>query len=91
VDSVHPTRTQYLLKRVRSDFFPEVIEKVIATLLPSKEDIRWRAWLKASKNEAKKLYENKMQGQTSQEDDVLGVICKEYVDTCASLQCLHRF
>ncbi|KAK7031141.1 hypothetical protein VNI00_013749 [Paramarasmius palmivorus] len=76
VDSVYPTRTQYLLKRVRSDFFPEVIEKVFAVLFPSKEDIRWRAWLKASKSEARRLYVNKLQGQTSQEDDVLGVISR---------------
>ncbi|KAK7031124.1 hypothetical protein VNI00_013732 [Paramarasmius palmivorus] len=76
VDSVRPTKVRYLWNRIRSHFLPKAIEKSLSKLYVTKEDARWKAWLQASQSEAKKLYKNKLQGQTSEENDILGVISR---------------
>ncbi|KAK7043140.1 hypothetical protein VNI00_008494 [Paramarasmius palmivorus] len=76
VDSVRPTKIRYLWNQIRSHYVPSAIEKVIASIFATKEDIRWKAWLNASKGEAKQLYDSKLQGEASEENDMLGVISR---------------
>ncbi|KAI3599099.1 cytochrome p450 [Moniliophthora roreri] len=76
VDSVRPTKLRYLWNNMRSRFMPRTLSKLGTALMPTKEDIRWQKWLKASKDQAKILYDNKLQGETSEENDVLGVLSR---------------
>ncbi|EEB99957.1 hypothetical protein MPER_00229, partial [Moniliophthora perniciosa FA553] len=75
-DSVRPTKLRYLWDHMRSRFMPTALSKLGTALMPTKEDIRWQKWLKASKDQAKKLYDNKLQGETSEENDMLGVLSR---------------
>ncbi|EEB98462.1 hypothetical protein MPER_02020, partial [Moniliophthora perniciosa FA553] len=36
----------------------------------------WQKWLKTSRDEAKKLYDNRLQGETLEKNDVLGVLSR---------------
>ncbi|KAK7031129.1 hypothetical protein VNI00_013737 [Paramarasmius palmivorus] len=78
VDSVQPTKARYLWNRMRTHYLPSALASIGTTLHPTKEDIRFKNWLVASKAEAKVLYRNKLQGETSEsaENDVLGVISR---------------
>ncbi|ESK81020.1 cytochrome p450 [Moniliophthora roreri MCA 2997] len=76
VDSVRPTKLRYLWDHMRSRFMPTALSNIGTALMPTKEDIRWQKWLKASKYQAKILYDNKLQGETSEENDVLGVLSR---------------
>lgn len=79
VDSTRPSPPRYLYYAFRRDL-PSSIRR-LAEWFPTKQDIRWKKWLNASQGEAKKLYERKMQGETSQENDLLGVISRAFHET----------
>ncbi|KAI3614856.1 cytochrome p450 [Moniliophthora roreri] len=74
VDTTRPTPLNYLYRAFRRDLPSSLLQ--LTEIFPTKEDIRWKAWLNASQGEAKKLYERKMQGETSQDNDLLGVISR---------------
>ncbi|KAK7034511.1 hypothetical protein VNI00_012358 [Paramarasmius palmivorus] len=74
VDTTRPTPAKYLYRALRRNL-PSSIRR-LTEFFPTKEDVRWKAWLDASQGEAKKLYERKMQDETSQENDILGVISR---------------
>ncbi|KAK7031127.1 hypothetical protein VNI00_013735 [Paramarasmius palmivorus] len=76
VDSVMPSKFQYLWNRLRSYYLPDRIKALGSALYPTKEDIRLKAWNDISKAEAEKLYRNKLQGDSADANDVLGVIAR---------------
>ncbi|KAK7041779.1 hypothetical protein VNI00_009068 [Paramarasmius palmivorus] len=76
VDSVRPTKVGYFWNRMRTHYLPSGLANIGATLHPTKEDLRFKNWQDTSKAEAKMLYKNKLQGDTSAESDVLGVISR---------------
>ncbi|KAK7031128.1 hypothetical protein VNI00_013736 [Paramarasmius palmivorus] len=75
-DTIRPSSFQWLWNRMRSHYLPAKIRNLGTALWPTKEDIRWQAWHKTSKAEANRLYQNKLQGDSSEANDVLGVIAR---------------
>ncbi|EEB90653.1 hypothetical protein MPER_11111 [Moniliophthora perniciosa FA553] len=76
VDSVRPGPMKLLYGAARRSL-PDSLAN-LTEYFPTKEDVRWRKWLRTSYSVAQKLYNGKVQ-EGSSENDVLGVIC-EYID-----------
>ncbi|KAI3602247.1 cytochrome p450 [Moniliophthora roreri] len=74
VDSVRPGPLRLLYRAARRSL-PDSLSD-LTEYFPTKEDIRWRKWLKKSYTIAQQLYDGKAQIEVSQENDIIGVISR---------------
>ncbi|KAK7015166.1 hypothetical protein VNI00_019176 [Paramarasmius palmivorus] len=83
-DSVRPTPFKTIYRNARRTL-PDALVQLME-FFPTKEDIRFGRWLTASSSVAQKLYDGKMQGETSEENDLLGDPAKSFSNAEALAQ-----